>query len=144
MKTLLTFIVILFSMGFCMAIDNLPPDIKQSLFDNLQVGLQSFLGMINWLYVIVFIIISWLINDATDAENKFMWLSWYGKIPKVLRSLVFGILLIGIFYWAFNYTTRIEVINMLFSLLASMILYKFGIDKILRFISERLGLKFEI
>lgn len=129
-------------MGFCMAVDNLPPDIQQSFFESLQIGFQLFLGMINWLYVVVFIIVSWLVNDATEAENKFEWLAWYSKVPKVLRSLFSGLILMAVFYWAFSYSTRIEVVNMLFSLLLSMVLYKFGIDRILRFISERVGLKF--
>jgi len=132
----------LFAFGFTMAVETMPQDLQQSFFDSLQVGIMAFLNMLNWLYVVVFIIVSWLINDATDADNKFYWLRWYSLVPKIIRSLISGLLLIVLFYWAFNYHTRIEVVNMIFSLLFSMVLYKFGIDRILRFISERLGLKF--
>ena len=141
MKTLLFLILSLVFSITIVAQEAIPDVIKESFIDHIISGSTSFINMINWLFVVVFIIICWLINDISASEEKFKWLNWYAKIPKILRSLISGILLMTVFYWAFQYKTRIEVVEMLFSILFSMVIYKIGIDKVLNWVSQRLGLK---
>ena len=128
---------------FCQAVpaESAPGDAL--LINNLFDAVKQILSYVNWVFLLIFIVVTWLINDVTDAENAALWLTWFSKIPKVIRVLVFGILQILFFAWAFKATDRLELFKLVLSLLFSMVAYKIGINKILKAISTRLfGLKF--
>lgn len=146
MKKLIS--ILLFSMlslvVFCQAVpaDTAPGDTL--LINNLFDAVKQIFSYVNWVFLIIFIVVTWLINDVTDAENCAQWLTWFSKIPKVIRVLIFGVLQIMFFAWAFEATARIELFKLMLSLLFSMVVYKIGINKFLKAISTRLfGLKFE-
>ncbi|MDD5358564.1 MAG: hypothetical protein PHX80_05415 [Candidatus Nanoarchaeia archaeon] len=101
------------------------------------------ISLVNWLYILIFMLLAYLINDFTDATNVANWLTWLSKIPKAIRSLIIGLLLIIVFAWAFGLPSRFDVFRMLLSLLMAMVIYKFGIDKAFKWISTRFGLKFD-
>lgn len=107
-------------------------------------GAKLFLSFLNFIYIIVFILTAWLINDSIEATNKSTkWLDRFKKIPKVIRSLIVGILWGIFFYWGFKYNTRLDVVALVFSMLFAMALYKLGINRIFQFISTKwIGLKF--
>lgn len=117
--------------------------IEETVFESIINGAMEFLGMINWLFVVVFIIVAWLMNDTAEATNGASWFSWWAKIPKVLRTLIAGVLLMGAFVFLFDYRTKPEITEMLFGIVMSMVIYKIGLDKFLRWISQKLGVKFE-
>jgi hypothetical protein len=106
-------------------------------------AVKIFVGYINWVYVLVFMLATWLINDTVDASNVLTWLDWFNDVPRSIRSLIVGILLILLFMWAFKFTGRLEIFKMFLSLLLGMVIYKFGINKIFAWLSARLGFKFE-
>ena len=108
---------------------------EQSIITQLTDGFMLFSQMINWLFIVVFIIMAWITNDSAEANNAHSWFSWYAKIPKVLRTLIFGILLALLFAWTFEYSQRLDVFKMLMSILLGMVVFKIGIEKALRFIS---------
>jgi len=112
---------------------NLQGDVKYSFWK----AIKSFIYFINWLFVVVFILLAWLINDTAEAKNKATWFSWFDKIPKTLRSLAIGLLLAALFYWGFGYSSRTEVMSLIFSVIVTMVIYKIGVDKVLRWISKR-------
>ena len=118
--------------------------INESVINGIKKGTFTFISLINWLFIVVFIVITWLFNDTVDAKNTATKLNWFSKIPKMLRSFLMGILIAVIFYWVFGYNTRIDIFALFCSLISGMVLYKIGIDKIFKFISEKyLGFKFE-
>lgn len=106
--------------------------------NNLYEGLEQFYGYVNWLFIIVFILSAWIMNDSIEAKNKVIKLNWFEKIPKIIRSLFIGIIWAVFFYWAFGYDNRKEVTGLVFSMLMSMVLYKCGIDYILKLISKKI------
>lgn len=117
--------------------------IEPTLVENIQNGVITFINFVNWLYMVVFILSAWLLNDITEAKNKVTkFMNWFNSIPKALRSFVIGIAWIFLFAWGFRYDTRIEVMGMIFSLLLSMVVYQYGIKKILAWVSKKIGLKF--
>lgn len=112
--------------------------------NNLLEGFKIIFSYINWVFLIIFIVVAWLINDITDAKNIASWLLWLKPIPKAIRALIVGILLIILFTWVFKLKTPFEIFKLIISLLFSMVVFKIGIDKVLKAISTRLfGLKFE-
>lgn len=110
---------------------------EQNLIQQLTEGFQLLWTFINVVFVIVFILLSWLTNDSAEANNAVSWMTWYDKIPKVLRTLGFGVLLAILFAWTFRYNERLDVFKMLMSIMTGMIVYKIGIDKALRWISKK-------
>ena len=119
---------------------NLQGDVKYSFWK----AIKAFIYFIYWLFVVVFILLAWLINDTAAAKNKLTWFSWFDKIPKTLRSLGIGLLLAALFYWGFGYSGRTEVMSLIFSVIVTMVIYKIGIDKVLKWISKRFfGINFE-
>lgn len=118
--------------------------IEQTIIQSIQEGFLNFLRMVNWLFVVVFIILAWLINDTAESTNKYTtWLNWWSAIPKAFRTLIAGFILIAIFAWAFDYNTKQEITEMLFGIIVSMVIYKIGIKQFLTWVSQRLGFKFE-
>lgn len=112
---------------------------------SLNIIIDSFkqlVASVNWLFVIVFMLITWLLNDTSEATNT-NYLTWFSKIPKAVRALIIGVVSILVFAWVYNITAKTEIFKLLLSLIMAMAVYKFGIHKAFRFISKRLGLKFE-
>jgi hypothetical protein len=110
--------------------------VHESLVSNVKDGFLTFILFVNWLYMTVFILSAWLINDVSDAVNpSTKWMNWFNKIPKILRSIIIGIVWAIVFYWGFEYESRIEVMEMVFSMLLGMVLYRIGINKVLKWIS---------
>jgi hypothetical protein len=110
-------------------------EVDQTIMDKIKAGVMDFLKYVNWLFLVVFIGLSWLINDTAEATNVAGWFSWWAKIPKIIRTLIAGIVQIGVFYFLFQYNSIAEVRDMVFALFAGMLIYKFGIDKFLRWVS---------
>lgn len=105
-------------------------------------SLKQLIVSVNWLFVIVFMLVTWLVNDTSEAINTNS-PNWFNKIPKVIRALFIGILGIIIFAWTNQVQSRSEIFKLILSLLMAMVIFKFGINKILRYLSTRIGLKFE-
>ena len=107
-------------------------------------AIKAFIAFVNWLFVIVFILLAWLINDTAENKNGANWFNWFNRIPKILRSLGIGLLLAAVFYWGFNYHHRQEVMGLMFSIVVTMVIYKIGVDKVLRWVSKTfLKIKFD-
>lgn len=118
-------------------------EVSESIIQHIKDGTLSFLDLINWLYIVIFVIIAWLINDTSEATNTGIWLNWFAKIPKGLRTFIIGLLLAMAFYWMFSYNTRLDVFGLFCSLIFGMVVYKIGIDQIFAYISSNwLKLKF--
>jgi hypothetical protein len=112
-------------------------DPQQSVISSATEGFKTFLDRIDWIYLIIFVVAAWLINDFTDANNLSKWLDWLQKWPKALRTFLLGLVLIPIVGY-FNYSTvRDEYFNLLLSLVFGMVLYKMGLNYLFGIISSR-------
>lgn len=110
---------------------------EQNLIQEVTGGIIEFLGLIQWIYVIVFIIITWLTNDFSEAKNVASWLSWWAAIPKLLRVFILGVVLIAVFGYFWRMSTREEYFVLTLSMFAAMVFYKIGIDKLLSWFSGK-------
>lgn len=115
----------------------IPSDPQQSMISAAAEGFKTFLARIDWIYLIIFVVIAWLVNDFADAANLGKWLNWLQKWPKALRTFALGVILIPIVAY-FNYSTvRDEYFNLVISLVFGMVLYKMGLNYIFEIISSR-------
>jgi TRAP-type C4-dicarboxylate transport system permease large subunit len=118
--------------------------IDHNFLAELWNGVQQFFALINWLFIVVFMLSAWIANDTIDSTNTHTrWADFLKTVPKILRSLALGIVWIVVFAWGFRFTNRTEIMAMIFSLVLSSFLYQVGINKVFRWISSKLGLKFE-
>lgn len=125
----LVFPIIMFAQGE--AIDQA----KQSFVDDLMSGLQQFFDFVNWLFVVTFIFIAFLVNVSIEKSKNNPIAKWLKKyIGTAWVSFIIGLILAGLFYWGFNYTERLEGIGLFFSILLSMVIYQIGIKKVLQYI----------
>ena len=134
-------LVCCYTVAFCQSPDASP--VEAFSINSISEAVKLFVSYINWVFVLVFMLATWLINDPTDATNAAKWLTWLSFISRSVRSLIVGLLLIILFVWVFKYTGRLEIFKMFLSLLLGMVIYKFGINKIFAWLSARLGFKFE-
>jgi hypothetical protein len=116
--------------------------------DSFSIGIitdsvKHLISSVNWFFILVFMLVTWILNDTSEAVNTGSWFNWFAKIPKGLRALSIGLFGIVLFAWTFKITGRTEIFNLVLSLIMAMAVYKLGVDKIFRFISTRIGLKFE-
>jgi hypothetical protein len=145
MKRSILFLSILFlSISLFAQIPVTPVTSEVEVFSIASItdAVKIFVSYINWVYVLVFMLATWLINDTADASNV-SWLNWFSKVPKAVRSVIIGLLLIVQFMYVFKFTGRLEIFKMILSLLLGMVIFKFGINKIFAWLSARLGFKFE-
>jgi hypothetical protein len=119
-------------------------NIDQNFLQELWSGVSQFFALINWLFIVVFMLSAWIANDTIDSVNTHTrWADFLKTVPKILRSLVLGIFWILLFAWGFRYINRTDILAMIFSLVLSSFLYQVGINKVFRWISTKLGVKFE-
>jgi Mn2+/Fe2+ NRAMP family transporter len=142
MKTLI-FIFLCLLTGIAIFAQTTTPDVQTITLATIGEAFKQFISYINWLFVLIFMLSTWLINDTADATNFGLAFNWLNKIPKALRTLIIGFNVLILFAWTFGLHTKIEVFKLVLSLLISMVIYKFGINKIFNWISQRFGLKFE-
>ena len=110
---------------------------ETTLIREIADGFVEFLHYIEWIYVILFIIITWLFNDFSEARNAAKWLTWWSRIPKLLRVFILGIVLIGVFGYFLRINTREEYFILVLSMFAGMVFYKIGIKQVLGWFSSR-------
>ena len=113
-------------------------DIEQSIIDKVVSALYAFIDYVNWLYLIAFMLLTWIIGDFSRADNRAKWLNFIGKIPKLLFAFIIGIILVLVFYWGFDYHGKQDVMKMMFSILTALVIYKIGIDKVFAWLSKNL------
>ena len=110
---------------------------EQTLIQQLWGGIQVLLASINWVFVPVFIVIMWLLNEGADSTTNFKWLNWLQKIPKGWRVFIGGILLAIPFAWVYNLTSKTEIASLLYSVLVGMIAWKLGIENIFQWFKDK-------
>lgn len=141
MKTLI-FIILLMLISLSLFAQTVP-DADAFTISIIWDAFKEIISSANWQFIIVFMLTTWLINDTAEATNVGTWFNWLTKIPKIIRTLVIALLNIILFAWAFQIHGRIEIFYLIISTLLSMVAYKIGINRILRWASKKLGYKFD-
>lgn len=110
----------------------------ENLFlNNLLEGLRQFFEAANWVFIVCFMLLTWLFNSYTDSDKKAGWLTFLSKIPKAVRTLILGIVLAWIFAWLFDLKTKEQFSSLFFSIIIAMVIWKIGIDKMFKWLAQK-------
>ncbi len=106
----------------------------------LWAGITSFFASINWLFVVLFIVVMWLLNEGADSKGTFTWLNWLQSIPKAWRTFLGGILLATAFAFFYDLKSKVDYAGLLYSVLLGMIIWKLGINQAFEWFKQRVWL----
>ena len=89
----------------------IPEIVKEEIANSFWQAVIEVIHFVNWIYLIIFILSTWLLNDLFDSKNKktakVKFLNFISKKQrKSIRALIVGIFLVLVFYWAIEYTTK--------------------------------------
>lgn len=110
---------------------------NELILENLKAAFTEMFAFVDWKYMVVFILLTWLFNSYTFSTKKATKLKQLQKVPAQVWALIIGLILAMFWIWAFSYQQKDEIVSLVFSLLGAMVLYKFGIDKLLNFINSK-------
>lgn len=111
--------------------------------NNLTDALLQYMNSLNVIFIITFILVTWLVNTTIDAKNFATKLNFFQKIPKILRVLFLAMILGAIFILLGDYRSKDEIFALFLSVVTSMVIWKIGIDKIFKIIVGKLGIQID-
>lgn len=117
-------------------------NIEKSTLTEMISAVSQVLQLINWVFYIILIGCASVLNEAIEAENCAVQLNFMKKIPRGARTLFLGIFFLFLFIWAYSIKDRMSIFSLIITIFACMISLSIGLNKIIRFISERFGLRF--
>ena len=107
---------------------------EELFYTKLWEAVQLFFDGIHWLFVLVFMIITWLVLEVTAKLLK------QKKLDKwVITVAVFalGLILSSLYAYVYDLQNKVDIANLFYSVLMGMVIYKVGIDRLLALIKTR-------
>ncbi len=115
-----------------------PPEVQKAAYEEAWNSVLQVIYNIDWLFLVIFIIIIGTLEMYIRATNKATWLNWLNKIPIAFWVLIIAIILSVFYCWVFDQTSKEQIFWMVITVFISMFVYKFGIDKLLKYIGQKL------
>ena len=143
-KSILTLISVLLLSTAIIAQDTTSTgsDIQGLTIQKIWEGVVTFWNYLNWVFIVAFIIVSGIFNMYVSAENKAPKLDWFRKVPMAIWVLCIGVIMACIFIFSYEIVGKADITGLLWSIIFSMGIYKLGIDKLIKWLATRFGLKF--
>jgi len=110
---------------------------EELVWQNLQEGFKTLLGYIEWVYMVVFILVTWLFNSYTFSKSKAGHLNVLQRIPPHVWAVIIGMLLAIFWVWGFDCNSKDCIVGLFFTLIFAMVIYKFGIGKLLEYAAKK-------
>lgn len=134
--------VLLISLVSLAQTDSTATDLQGLTISKIWGGIVTFWGYLNWVFIVAFIIVSGIFNMYVSAENKAPKLDWFRKVPMAIWVLCIGVIMACIFIFSYEIVGKADITGLLWSIIFSMGIYKLGIDKLIKWLATRFGLKF--
>lgn len=113
---------------------------ETTFIEQIWAGVKLFFQNVNWLYVVVFIVIAWLLNEGTESVSGFKWLNWLQKISKAWRTFLGGLILAIFFAYVYDLNAKVDFASLIYSLLVSMVIWKLGINAFFNWFKSKVWL----
>jgi uncharacterized membrane protein len=87
-------------------------------------AVKEFMDSINWLFMLLFMIITWLVNAGANIKklkDDKTYQAWFVLALGVVLSILYGYLN--------DITTKEGITGLLFAIIAGMVVWKLGISK---------------
>ena len=111
---------------------------EQTLIQLITEAAIGFLHSVNWIFVVVFTLLTWLLNEGTDHPTSFKWLNWLQSVSKPVRALVFGLLLAIPFAWLYECKTKEDFTGLIYAIFIGMAVWKLGIDWLIGWVKKNI------
>jgi uncharacterized membrane protein len=134
--------VLLISLVALAQTDSTATDLQGLTISKIWGGIVTFWSYLNWVFIVAFIIVSGIFNMYVSAENKAPKLDWFRKVPMAIWVLCIGVIMACIFIFSYEIVGKADITGLLWSIIFSMGIYKLGIDKLIKWLATRFGLKF--
>jgi len=134
--------VLLISLVALAQTDSTATDLQGLTISKIWGGIVTFWSYLNWVFIVAFIIVSGIFNMYVSAENKAPKLNWFRKVPMAIWVLCIGVIMACIFIFSYEIVGKADITGLLWSIIFSMGIYKLGIDKLIKWLATRFGLKF--
>lgn len=105
-------------------------------------GVKLFFDNVDWLFMVVFMLSTSLINFGVEHPSKFQWLNWLqNTISQTLFVFIWGCLLAAGYSYLEGVKTKPEIAGLIYSILLGMVIWKLGINKIEDYLKSKFGIK---
>lgn len=110
---------------------------EQFFIAQLWEGVKTFFANMDMVFVVVFILVTALINFGAKHPNKVKWLNWTQTYP-VLFVFSWGVLMAIVYAFLNDLGTKVEITKLLYSVIFGMVLWKLvGINKLEKWIQTK-------
>jgi hypothetical protein len=107
---------------------------EETIIQSITDSFSNILDVVNWAYVAVTILLTWLVNELIKTITMPKWLKWFKNL-NAWRALTIGsVFLIPLFAFFGRFQSREEYYGLFISLMLSMILYAIGIKSVLKWV----------
>ena len=103
---------------------------EQEIIQQFLQGAKEVFLDVNWKFVVVIMTLGWLFNEGVESETKFKWLNFIRKLSPQVRVLILGVLVSFPFAWLDNLNGKIQYAGLFYGLMAAMVIWKLGVNKI--------------
>jgi len=101
---------------------------EQSFLEALRLGAIEILHSVNTKFLVLFIVIMFLFNEAINHPELCQWLNWLQKVPTSIRVFVSGILLAIIFALLEGYRDADNIRKLFYAIVVGMVIWKLGVS----------------
>lgn len=104
---------------------------EETIVQSITSSLGDVLDIVNWLFIAIVVLVSWLVNELVKKATMPKWLNWFKNLNS-WRALTIGtVVLIPLFAYFGRFETREEFFGLFISLMVSMVLYAIGIKYVI-------------
>jgi len=89
--------------------------------------------------MVVFMLVTWLINFGSQHPTQAQWLNWITKIPQTLFVLIFGFLLAILYAYLNDLRAKTDISGLLYAIILGMVIYKLGLNKFEAWVKKKWG-----
>ena len=107
---------------------------EELFYTKLWEAIKIFADAIDWFFVVIFMLITWLTIEGVRMLLK----KWQlGKTAITVFVLVLGVILASLYAYVYAINDKEGVADLFYSVLAGMVIYKVGIDRLLDFVKSK-------
>ena len=104
----------------------------------LWEAIKAFIGSVNLIFMIIFMLVTWLLNAGSKNPKKFSSMNWIQKIHPALFPLILGFMLAIIYAYLNDMREKADISGLLYAVLLGMVIWKLGFNKFEAWVNKKL------
>lgn len=99
---------------------------EQFFLTQLWEAVKLWFNSIDLVFMVIFMLVTWLINFGSQHPTQLQWLNWIQKIPQTLFVLILGFILAIVYAYLNDMRAKADISSLLYAILLGMVIYKLG------------------